>query len=268
MTMMTIKKTNNEVSRRSLILLAATLPVFGSAFITNTEGVYYSLSANVIVACIVCYFTDRVLFPTVIFFCLVVISKPLNVMFAQALGFSFAGAYYFIPCAVFAFLLAVTSWKKTITWWRKDEFDSVSLWMIFLLAIASAIALYVWFKYHPESSAFISQLPDGPWYTILSGGVAFAGVNAMIEEFLSRGMLCNGLEKIFTSRVLIIVIQSTFFGCLHYSGFPGGVTGIVMVFVWSFALGVIRYRTLGLGGVMISHFFSDLTIYVLLYSLK
>lgn len=54
----------------------------------------------------------------------------------------------------------------------------------------------------------------------------------------------------------------------HKNGFPGGLLGVIMVILWSLALGVIRYRTKDLIGVLIAHFFADFTIYMILYGLK
>ena len=103
---------------------------------------------------------------------------------------------------------------------------------------------------------------------LIINGVLFALFNSFVEEFMTRGMLCNGIEKIIINKNIIILIQAIIFGISHFYGFPGGFLGITMVFFWSLILGIIRYKTKGLVGVIIAHFFADLSIYFILYAYK
>jgi uncharacterized protein len=55
------------------------------------------------------------------------------------------------------------------------------------------------------------------------------------------------------------------FGIYHWRGFPGGLSGSVMVFFWSVFLGIIKYRTKGMLMPVIAHIFADLTIFILIF---
>jgi len=264
----------NKISVNSIckvgVLLISVSPVFLHLFLGRDEIVYVLTSFILLVITIISLIFYKDIFSTVFFFLMVFIMTPINDKFMRVTGFSFAGAYFLLPIVSYlAFALLFPSLRKTLSWWRKDTINFAS-WVIILgLSTISAISLYLWANYFQDSlTEFIKQLPIGKWYIIFANGVAFAAINASIEEFLSRGMLWNGLEKVFNSKYVIILTQSLFFGILHYSGFPNGATGVVMVFLWSLVLGIIRYRTNGLAGVIISHFFSDLAIYFLLYSFK
>jgi membrane protease YdiL (CAAX protease family) len=65
----------------------------------------------------------------------------------------------------------------------------------------------------------------------------------------------------------IIVLQVLLFGLWHYRGFPGGLIGVILVFVWGIFLGIIRLRTSGMLFPFLAHFYADVTIFGILYML-
>jgi membrane protease YdiL (CAAX protease family) len=183
---------------------------------------------------------------------------------------NFPGTYFLIPIILFTILiLTFKKIKSNISWWTKDKIDTTSVLLIIGLSLVSGLLLFIWGKYIAKDlSKFTGILPDVTLVWIIINGIGFALLNSIAEEYLSRGMLCNGLEKIFSNKWLIITIQAIVFSIFHYHGFPGGLIGMTMVFVWSVVLGILRYRTKGLAGVLIGHFIADLTIFFILYGLK
>lgn len=232
--------------------------------------IFWFFSVVMIAVGVYTAFSVKDLFPTILFFTLIHISMPINEWFAGKLGLYFPGTYFLIPIVIFTGLIIISKHvRQNISWWRKDEIDKTSIILIAGLSIFSGIALFVWgYFIAKDLSVFVRQIPDVSLVWIVLNGLGFALFNAIAEEYLSRGMLCNGLEKIVENKFWIIALQAIIFGIFHFQGFPGGLVGVFMVIAWSVVLGIIRYKTNGLIGVLIGHFFADVTIYFILYSFK
>jgi uncharacterized protein len=255
----------------SLIVLSiAILAVFIIPVLGITPVTYVSLAAVLVSLTVLIVKINKELFPAILFFTLVHVSRPLNEWFTGFIGINFPGTYFLTPILVFTILiLTIAKIRKTISWWTPDRIDRSSALIIIGLSIISAVTLFFWGERNAAYlQSFTDQIPDVPFVLIVFCGIGFALFNSIAEEYLARGMLCNGLEKIFSDKRIIIIIQAVIFGIFHYHGFPGRLTGVVMVFVWSLVLGIIRYRTKGLIGVLTGHFLADFTIYFTLYGLK
>ncbi len=257
-------------SVEAIVFFIAIIPLFFSYFLNLSNN------ANVIVAIILfllsllSFLKIKSLFSTILFFFLVQLLKPINNFISNYLGLGFAGIYFLLPIVIFTIIILLSkSVRDQISWWKLDKIDKKSTFLIFALVITSSLALYIWSIFFKNSLyQYLKQFPEVSILWIIMNGIFFAVFNSFAEEYLSRGMLCNGLEKIIKNKIIIIIIQASIFGIFHYSGFPGGIVGVIMVFFWSLILGLIRYRTNGILGVLIAHFFSDLTIYFILYSFK
>lgn len=91
-------------------------------------------------------------------------------------------------------------------------------------------------------------------------------LNAIVEETVFRGIIQTELSKIFTNSIAIF-IQGILFAAFHYAGgFPNGVIGFGMTFIYAGALGIMRYKVKGLLAPIITHWFADLTIVIFLWS--
>ena len=108
-----------------------------------------------------------------------------------------------------------------------------------------------------------AQLATIPRALLIPAGIGFAVSNAFAEELLYRGVIREGLRGM-VSPVVEVLITSTLFGIAHLTGFPSGVVGIAMVFVWGVSLGIIRNRTRGMAGPILVHIAADLTIFAIL----
>jgi membrane protease YdiL (CAAX protease family) len=81
----------------------------------------------------------------------------------------------------------------------------------------SGLALVVWGTWiATDLSRFTETLPEVSLLWIIINGIGFALLNALAEEYLARGMLWNGLEKIFGNAGVIIVLQSVIFSIFHF----------------------------------------------------
>jgi len=253
-----------------LALSIATITTFILPLFSIDFRLYLMLSALLCGLCILIFMTDKKSFPAILFFTVTLLTRPLNQKFTDWINMEFPGTYFLIPIVIFTTLiLTIPSIRKNIGWWTRDTIDRKSWLIIIGLSLISGLSLYIWGKYIARDlSGFVDILPDVPLTWVLVNGVGFALLNSIAEEYLSRGMLCDGLEKIITDKRLIVAIQALVFSIFHYHGFPGGLLGMTMVFAWSIVLGIIRYRTKGLMGVLTGHFFADLSIYFILYGLK
>jgi len=139
--------------------------------------------------------------------------------------------------------------------------DRISFILMILTVIISAISLCIWAIYNKDRIAeFKKFVPDIPVYLLILYGLFFPLFNSLFEEFISRALLYDGFSAVFKNIILIIFSQALLFSLWHYKGFPGGLTGVIMVFIWSFFLGVIRHRTKGMLSPVIAHYFADLSI--------
>ncbi len=179
---------------------------------------------------------------------------PLSFVLPLVLAFVAARAW---PAA-----RAATSWLKwgALTW---------KVWQVILPTIlVSSGGLLAWFVlWHPDVSDIVTSIPPGTSLAVFASiALAFSILNALWEEFLLKGMMWETLKTILPEGMTLNLIQSFFFGLIHYHGFPRGVTGVAMAAFYGFLLGIIRQRSQGMAAVVITHIFADLTICALLYA--
>jgi membrane protease YdiL (CAAX protease family) len=139
-------------------------------------------------------------------------------------------------------------------------------------AVAFAIALCmatsgVLIAFHvlarPDVSGFAIRLPlNGPVALFLVGAV-FSVVNAVLEELIFRGILWEVVAAEWNPRVALVV-TALLFGVFHLYGYPPGIIGVVFATLYGVALGLLRWRTGGLGLTIACHVGADATIFSLL----
>lgn len=255
-----------------ILLSVSAITVFVLPVTGMNDIIYWPFVAVIVLAALISIRYSPELFSTILFFTLIHASVPINDKLTEITGIGFPGTYYLFPILVFSLLILISpKIRKTIGWWRKNTFDKTTILVIILLSIVSGASLYLWGKFialDADLRIFLNKMPDVSLLFVIINGIGFAILNSIAEEFLSRGMLWNGLEKITDNNRIIVITQAVIFGVFHYHGFPGGLTGVILVIFWSVALGIIRIRTKGLAGVVIGHFSADLSIYFILYSMK
>ena len=111
-------------------------------------------------------------------------------------------------------------------------------------------------------------VPDWPLWLLVPGAVVFSVVNAALEEAAYRGVVQQSLERALGPGATALILQAAAFAALHYrAGFPRGVAGIGLTFIYGLVLGVIRRHSRGLMAPVVIHVLTDLAIVAIILSL-
>jgi membrane protease YdiL (CAAX protease family) len=135
--------------------------------------------------------------------------------------------------------------------------------IIVLFTLLSIVSLAVWFIFQTQNphAKFIPNLPAP---ILIPLGIGFAIINAIYEEGIFRSiLLAHFSDEIgFT---FAIILQSIWFSFLHFqSGFPSGIIGIGLTFVFGVMMGYLVYRTRSILSPVIIHALTDFSIFVLI----
>jgi membrane protease YdiL (CAAX protease family) len=151
---------------------------------------------------------------------------------------------------------------------RSGRLNGEILVMVIVTAIVAGIALFLWnLLLKPDLSVHLNSIPDLPIWLYPLAGLVFSIGNAVLEEFVFRGMFMQALDSVFGSGTVSIVGQAWLFAAVHYrQGFPNGAWGIAMTFVYGIMLGMIRRRSQGMLAPTITHGCADMAIFAILAS--
>ncbi len=135
--------------------------------------------------------------------------------------------------------------------------------LILVIASTAGVALLAWVEIvEPDLSKFRSMLPRWPIAALVLAGLGFSIVNAILEEFLWRGVIQNWLLSI-TTRSWAVAVQALSFGAAHYLGFPGGAVGAVLATLYGAMVGALALRSGGLLAPIVAHIGADAVIFAL-----
>lgn len=161
--------------------------------------------------------------------------------------------------------------RSSVGWVRLGKFTS-KVWMLILaIVVISCLALVLWVRFlSPDLSRYGGLVPKVSLPLTLLFGFGFCTFNAAVEEIIWRGVMMEALESALGPGILAMLIQALSFALAHYlSGFPNGVVGSAMVFVYGIMLGIIRRKSKGIVGCWLAHSAADFTIFCLiLYFIK
>lgn len=170
--------------------------------------------------------------------------------------------------------LSILVYKKQIfSLFKIGEIKSPKIWLAIIgISLISCISLIIWgmwtdnlgepaavfqeFKQQYSIILILTLLPLGQF------------LNAIVEEAIFRGIIQTELSNIFNIYTAIF-LQAILFAGVHYAvGFPNGVMGFAMTFIYACFLGSMRYKVKGLLAPIITHTIADLTImvFILAYS--
>lgn len=167
-----------------------------------------------------------------------------------------------------ALVLTIKKIRARVTWLKMGNFNRISIRVSLILVLISALALVTWAVFiQKDLSAFKKQMPDWNFGWLLLAGLGFALSNSLVEEFLARALLWEAFGNLFNRIRWVNLAQALIFSIWHFHGFPGGSLGVLMVFVWSLALGAIRHHASGMFAPILAHFGADLTIFVILLTI-
>jgi membrane protease YdiL (CAAX protease family) len=177
------------------------------------------------------------------------------------------GLWLAIPLAFYiALTLLIRPWREHAQWLRWGEPNRWSWMLAIITVLVSSIALIIWMQLaQPDLSLYSSMLPHDKLWLIVLAGLGFATANALVEEFIFRGILWDALERLFTPIWLILTVQAVIFGAMHLHGVPRGISGMALAAIYGALLGIVRWQSRGLGAPVITHFFADLTIFLIIF---
>jgi membrane protease YdiL (CAAX protease family) len=257
-----------ERIRPELILILYLFVVVISLFCYFYPIPFYEWGAGYIIAAVMILFAFFIyrknfsVFVSILFFVLLYFSYPLIRVQEALIPLHFPGVLFAIP--VIAYIVIILFSRKCrgeVSWLARGSFDRISVLLILGIIVISGVALIGWTIL---LSPILSTMPRVHPGLLILGGFGFALSNALVEELIFRGILWDGLRSLLTSTAAVIIIQSALFGILHWKGFPSGVVGVSLVFIWGILLGIIRQRTRGLLAPILAHIGADLTIFGIL----
>jgi uncharacterized protein len=172
-----------------------------------------------------------------------------------------------LPIIIYALVVtAIPNLRRSIFWLRSGHLTSDIILLILATVVLSSIALVCWYLlFQPNISSHLAMIPKMPVWLLPLACLGFAMVNAAMEEIVFRGIMMQALDSVHGGGNLTVVIQAGSFASLHYlAGFPNGVWGFAMVFVYGFMLGVLRRRSRGILASWIAHVLTDIAIFAIL----
>jgi CAAX protease family protein len=174
---------------------------------------------------------------------------------------------YLTAFAVYAYVVVfIKELRHSVGWLRLGRFTP-NVWALILATVViSCLALILWVHFlSPDLSRYRDLVPNTPLPLKLLFGFGFCTFNAAVEEIIWRGVMMEALDSAFGPSLLATLIQALSFALAHYlGGFPNGLTGSVMVFIYGIMLGTIRRKSKGIVGCWLAHSTADFTIFCLI----
>jgi membrane protease YdiL (CAAX protease family) len=155
--------------------------------------------------------------------------------------------------------------RRAASWVKRGEIDArvVALSTGFVVLAGSAL-LFWFYLFKPNLKDIVEGfVPDVSLPLLICGAVAFAMVNALVEEIAYRGVLMEGLHRGTGSLAFAVVGQAVAFGTLHIHGFPRGVVGVGLAIIYGLMMGVLRIRSRGMLAPWLAHVLTDGIIFAI-----
>jgi len=174
--------------------------------------------------------------------------------------------YLLVPLTVYGILVAVfPSLRQSLNWLRLGRLAPDILTLVLATIVVSGSALVIWyFAAQPDLGQFLRNMPRIATWLLPIAGLGFAMGNAAMEETIFRGVIMNALDSAFGTGIISVLLQAIPFGLLHKSGFPGGVWGMVLAFVYGVMQGAIRRRSQGMLAPWLAHVGADAVIFAII----
>lgn len=171
------------------------------------------------------------------------------------------------PLIVYGLIVVIVPpLRGSTNWLKKGNLDPKMIRLVIAVAILSAGALVGWVVLlKPDISHHIEMVPALPIWAYPIAGVGFAVLNAVMEEAVFRGVVMEAAERAVGPGPWSVVIQAVPFAAFHYqAGFPNGLSGVAMTFVYGIMLGTLRRVSGGMLAPVLAHIFADLAIFSIL----
>jgi membrane protease YdiL (CAAX protease family) len=293
---------NSIISMRKLNLITTlTLKVFSTSSLTRHDGkkeldkirillmnkffLENSLSTGLVVGCILTYlplfFSEQLLILTVLYGVyisyLVMTGQKVSVIHLLNISYILCQFlfnilnFYGVQLGYSAVLIVFVMYY--VMYFSSEKYPSIT--KLFFMAplpkisyayiLLSCCTLIIYSYLYPHAAMqFKLELEPlkGLNYSVLSvAGIAFALFNAFWEETVYRGFYYEGFKPY---AFLSWVMPQLVFSLLHYqSGFPKGIVGLFLTFVFGLMMQYIRIRSKSLVPCIITHSICDSTIFIL-----
>ncbi len=156
---------------------------------------------------------------------------------------------------LFGFLIFFKKMNRKTLFLAKGNTKGLIGWSV-LFALFSTLGLATWF-YFQEGSPYARLMPEAPIPLLILLGIGFALINAAFEEGLFRSIFFVHFSEILGS-VPAIIRQAIWFSLLHYqSGFPSGIVGILLTFLFGSLMVYLMHRSRRILILVVIHTFAD-----------
>ena len=173
--------------------------------------------------------------------------------------------FWIAPLAAYHFLVFTVPWLRRS--FRPVRLGTITRWGVAATAVISIVAAAALVIFHitmkPDVRILGATLPVKAMGGIIAGGVIFSLLNAILEEWVFRGIFFNSVEP-HLGRWWAVLIPSLIFGLAHQQGYPPGALGMLLSGIYAVALGWLRVSSGGLALPIASHIVADATIYLVL----
>lgn len=170
-------------------------------------------------------------------------------------------------------IACINSNKSAFKWIKLGKIDQISWILIAFTSLLAGVGLIIWGNWTNNLGESIKMMKTitnyfPSFFIVIAMLPAFALFNAFVEEFIFRGVFQEALTDILGDKpVLVISLQSSVFAAIHFAaGFPNGIIGYMMVFIWGVMIGYLRCRTCGMLAPYIVHVCADLVIVFYVFS--
>lgn len=156
--------------------------------------------------------------------------------------------------------------RRSVGWLRAGHWGSGVWPMVMATVFVSVTALILWTVFtKPDLRRHLALVPKMPLWIYPFTAIGFAFLNAAMEEIIFRGVMLEVLDSALGENHWSVGAQAVSFAALHYlAGFPNGVLGFLMVFVYGVMLGMVRRRSRGLLAPWVAHLAADIAIFTTL----
>jgi len=185
-----------------------------------------------------------------------------------------AGSFVPYSALVALGVAVLLSWEETRTaaGWAAHPFDCglVPWGVAALSALLSSVGLIIWSVCWVQGKHGSIQDSMGPTLSPLRI-VLYSIINGIGEELEFRMLIFGGLMASPSKHPQLwlafsLALQAAFFAVLHFAGgFPSGVSGVCLLFVWGVFLGALRLWTGSVIPLALLHIQIDIVVFSLLF---
>ena len=201
-------------------------------------------------------------------------SSSMGVLFVTVLVLGLAGLgpqqlVFTLAFVVYGLVIYRVPWLRGVAGWRAaGSFNARVMTSVVGFAVISGVVVLLWYTMtQPDLADLVTTIPEWPIWSLVPLGIVFAAVNAVLEEAVYRGVVQDSLERALGVGNAALILQAVAFAVLHVQGgFPRGVAGIGLTFVYGLVMGVLRRRSGGLMAPVVAHTVTDLMIVTIVLS--